>query len=675
MNAASPNPYLAWLDGRADPPFPGDSTTAAAAETVLRRRVLRELRRFGKSTPAAAALCFEAWARAWDRHDQLGNWMSLTAKFRPKSEWPEWEAQTERAIFLGERLAARLGEPRYRTKMAACLRVKTLSAPLRCMLRQRLECAPADPKTTARLRLLTRQQEARERRHAARLRRAPGLHVRTKAALIHVEDQWLKQAREIARQRGHGRGYVFLPGTDGSACVQAFATDPALRRAAWAQEQSTSSQTAHVETARSARFEAAHARGFGCWMAGVIDRCAVGSVERTERLLASAVDAMRAPSRVLRRAQVERARRRTREDLDLSWDTAHLEHLAPINVTPSLPNEVFPWEETVRRALPELLAIGGWSVEGVVETAHKGRHPLLRFNLVHPQRGQAQLWYTPSDPCFDIKQCYAAAFASCIRTGWDNPSARRLVWISQSVSMGTGSFTLWHLIKLAHEVAHAMHYLSLEGVTQGENVTVPEDTIELPSYLLELYPRDPLVLARWASLPQARRPSYWRRHLQWSSDDVLELQDHAHDAWMDNLLHRYSPEDLPLDKAYEQLLKQGGVPVAPEGTAARAQRGFVWDEGYAGLDGSHVMGKALVHRLVTHRTDGQVRASDIAALWSDMANRVLSGATSPERWRQRWRSWLGESTAASVAQGIRAMGRHHRRLAHLARARLLPPRR
>lgn len=660
---SSPNPYLAWIFEGQDPPLAASLEQAQAAHAALVRESRQALRQLKACRPADLGRAYVCWNSKHQRINYFRSWVDATQWLRDPSERSDWSDFLECIDRTWDRINHHMRDPALLASFRKALNHRCTSAVDKAFLRQEIDEQQFAPQQASRLRRQRRDYDHRLQAFEAQADR--GVALTDRAQLQGVPLAIRRQARTQARHRGQP-GWWFDPGAPLDTLL-AHAHDETVRHAAWRASLLDPHTTAQADQVRRVRQHVATSLGCESWVNRLTPICVVQKPATLERLMGLAVDESRTAAVSLERTMKAVSLRRQKAPVDASWDWSRLQSLAPLSEAREWPDQWFPWESTARKALPELLALAHWTVVGAITKEGPEDRPVLRLRLRHATGRSAQLFYAPFDPSL-ASHSYAGAFVSLVRSVRSEEDAGKdqIIWLAQSLDATTRAFSLGQLTYLSHEMGHVLHYLSLKGF---DDVTyVPEDVVELPSYLLQLYPRDPKVLQRWCESGRAP-PGGWKACLRWNAEDVFHHRMEAMGALLDIQAHRQDVDAAPLQGLYARIVDRARSPLVASDQPAHAVRAFTWDDEYAGLDGVHILGKALVHRLVPLRADGQTSAEDIAALYTDLLESVLQKATNADRWRRAWYQWLGERPHASATQGLQAMGRHWRRVARAERER------
>lgn len=661
MPRARENPYLAWLEKGACPPFPGSITAYREAGAELLRRFRLSIQRFRHLTARPALVEYERAQQYFQDTGSLVRWGQVAEHNQHKPQmWNAAVNAIEEALFG---LSAEFEQPALRKTLRHILCLKNLTARQRRLVRAGLlpQATVQAGLAGKRVQTLEAAHVARERARNSRPLNVEKLWVHPRAPLGDMVSADRRAAKAAAQKEGYEKGSLFVARSEEMTALRSHSPDARLRHAAWAAEAHGISSIEHIEQVRAARHEEATEYDYASTLAFAMSTTAVRSPHRLGRLMELGLESHRASARKVEQRQVARARRKTRTDVDPSWDRDFLNTIAPLKRSLDVSPDVFPWKETAVRALTEIVGIMGWRLVGPPTDLTGGVSLSLCFNLRNDRGDTAHIFYTPFNS-EALKQNYAAAEATPIRLKGVAAGGSQVAWISQTLSPSCGGFTLAELGEFVHELGHVLHYFTLEGVMPREDDGIPGDTGELPAVLLQQYVLDPAVLMRWSSAPKARRRAYWSGRLALTAQDVLIAREQLIHAYIDFLAHRHTPHQLPYEELAHRAFAKGGMPLAPDGGRAQFEQAFVWRADYVARESTHVLAKALVHRLVVPRADGQTSASDIASAYRELCERVLSGGTDDARFRRLWRNWLGEGVAASMSRGMRAMARHHRRL-------------
>lgn len=660
MAAQTPSSYLDWLAQLASPPFPLVLPAAQSAGETLLRRTARALERF-LTTPTADH--YWSFADLFQQSTTLSGWMEATAPFSPEVDLETCQRLLDRWEVRLDQLQKRL-IVEGRGAVNQLLRRRDCTPTLRRLLKEEIDGLPPEAAAVRRVQQLGR---AYERRMDAQDQATDGLWLPEHTPLSFVSAVERTQAQAIAQSQGTP-GYIFTTHSMGLQQILTFAPRAELRRQAWLHSQATTHRPQQVEAMRVARQAMTPAK-----TPNVIRELQKYSVVKRssamEALLVRSVQGLRNARRQFERTAWTYGQRRSKRHAlpaeSERWDMEHRLSRLPFKRQEDLPEGSFPWLSTVLTALPELLAIGGWQLRARPHVRGRGVRVVVQFQLHHPELGRrAEVWYSPFNPR-PAQQGFAGAFMQSIAAAWSlEGAAAPVLWLAQNLSAPEQAFTRFvELDSLAHEVGHILHYLALPGATPMEDVSLPNDIIELPAHLLAAYVRDPRVLARWAAQSgpaKARRPRHWLPYLKYGVEHALDTHDHLINGLTDYSAHLHSPAQ----HTYQSLRERINALAGTSQNAAHQEfwGGFIWEREFAGQWHYQAVGDALAHRLLRMTPNGQTDAHVVAQRYRELLSRVLASGTLPDRFIRAWHDWLGESVHTSLQKGFQALVQQQRRI-------------
>ena len=522
---------------------------------------------------------------------------------------------------------------------------------------------PSDPTE-----ILERQYFRRTQRVRSTLERAPFV-IPAKQVRLLPKDLKI-QCRQFAQSIGLS-GYAVPPNRNLGYEIGSFFSD-ALSR--WdledylmghAENDQTTSTMIDLRTSRARK------KSYDSFAHQQLDGAAVSSPRKAIGALACALERMgpaydkmaKAASRRMQKAGFERA---------YEMDVRHfLRQVYDYGV--EAPKGAFPIAATLRKAIPELVRCGGWSAGRARRI--QGYADGWAWSLVSDTGEEAELLIFPEAK---ISVDKGLAEHMPVR-GVLSPAGnvRGLALINMYVEQATGFFSPADLTTLCHEVGHALH-----GLITPPNALIDPmeasgaDMLEFPSQLLELYARDPKVLARWSKQgvnAEFSKPSYWSKVLM---REQYGMPDHLRDllsAWSDISLHATPYRNPVVSQHYAKGLKRFGLPAnyAPE----LPYMGFVWDN-YAGYYFCYPMGAALARHLgMLHSSEPLPNSRDIARTFKSLQDQVLRKTEDIKTLRRYMSEWTGLEFGDLVSQAMdnygKVMAREYRIAARAIAA--LPP--
>lgn len=321
----------------------------------------------------------------------------------------------------------------------------------------------------------------------------------------------------------------------------------------------------------------------------------------------------------------------------------------------SVPKGAFPIASTLKKAIPELVKCGGWTAGPArrVSAHTKG----WAWTITSSNGDQAELLVFP-----EVKACNDSAVADQVvvrGVSSERGPQRGLSVVNLYTEQASGYFTPYDLSSLCHEVGHALHgLLAPPSALIDPMVASGADMLEFPSQLLELYARDPKVLARWARAeahPDFSKPSYWKKQL---NADRCVLPDHLREllsAWSDLSVHASTSQNMVVSENYARGIKRFGLPAnhLPD----LPYLGFVWDA-YAGCYFCYPLGAALAWHLgMLHSVDDLPNARDVARTFRSLQTHVLSQARDASSMRKLMREWTGVEFGALLTRSMDNYGK------------------
>lgn len=320
------------------------------------------------------------------------------------------------------------------------------------------------------------------------------------------------------------------------------------------------------------------------------------------------------------------------------WDKSYLTHEYSRQKYQDFPVEYFPWIPTLKKVVPELLAITGWFV---ISSDVIGEKECLMMHWEIERKGEKNhIWVAPFQSS-KVKDLNIDGDADYVRVGPNKTFHGCIHLFENSKSKG---IDLVKLEALAHEVGHLMHWLSIPP-SASDKVT-PRDLTEIPSVLLEHYPRDPSVLKRWSCV---NRPlSFWKK--QASRDDLSHMRTaflHNLSAWLDLNVNTTPPESL--EALVLTVSEKFGI-TAPH-PSNKTWMGYAMWLGYGASDYMYYLAYSVVHRL--HPEIGaNPKAERIAKEFKKLEKAVLSRShLTPQVVHNSWKNLTGETLLQSLNKG------------------------
>lgn len=663
------NRYRAWLEHGAAPPVRGSLAKAQEAAVHYMAGMRLAMRRMGQS------------GRFWDGLDLflqsrhafssllalVDNQATVSRRMTPEQveAWRmRWDDQADRlyARFWKGPAGQQLRRMRPYAAAYGFQRVREVEELVEVM-------SGNNPAIEAALRRAEAGQKARDRRYAQDCQRAGGPLVLGLVDNLHRD--FLRGARQAASARGE-RGYRFPLGSPQAEIASMEADHPELRRVLWRESSHAPVPTAGVERIRRLRHAFAVSEGYGCYADRQLRTSVFAKPVQIEKTLRQAQSLLAKECQAFRRETFRflEAQDELRPLADAPWD--HSFAVAQ-TCSPSYKDfrRIFPWRETALKVFGELFGRTGWTATRPARVSGEGVWSAIDFLFENAQGDRAHVFYVPFRP-HENEHSYSAGQASIVRNAWAKAGedrATQVIWIDQCLDKKDQCFDLEGLRVLCHEIGHALHYLSLPGHSPDETTYVPEDLFEIPSYLLELYPRDPAVLARWASRKgpaAAQRSRHWVQRLRWGDDAAIEHQAALRAAQVDLALHTGVDRSF-LDISQEALNRCGERMHDEDGSWRRL---FLWDETLVCLDYTQITPAGLARRLVTVPDDGRIDAQIVLDTYRSLREGVLAPGISADLVRSAWSRWAGESFAASFKAAVLAHAKQSARITRRATLRL-----
>lgn len=659
MSTATAQPYLNWLDLDMDPPawlsLKGWQT--AAGELIGRMRTARNQLLSGDADWDAV----EAMLLAEGKFETLNLWAEHTHERTPR---------LHRSSFARTELRLRAAKMRLLRSSARSRAIHVL----RGWLRRRKMPLNTEQKRLVReiieqwkdavagkLRPETERLAARHFRRAidySQECRQCGLWLSRRQAQ-ELPPLWRRQARATARSMGHPGWFV---AADGELADEAMAaiSDRGVREALWRQRQALRESDKTIVPMLRARHEEAGTVGHTNFASYNLSNRTLTSTRMITGLLAEHMEKLGAAIRRLDKRLGEEAALWDIHEVS-PWDRPFLlEQMRRKMRFHEEPANVFHVDRTLEMLIPEILALGGWTVEHALLHG-EGPRRRWQYRLRRADNATAQIWLAPF-ATKDEEDLNVAASCAMVRHPWNGEGQRAeaMAVIEMALVRGSQYFNHQQLVWLVHELGHALHYLAMRGTTSGEDTRFPDDMVEFPPQLLERYAQDPQVLARWAAgcgaAPITHRASFWRYHL---ATDVASIDIHlrtAYHAWLDLKVHGMNPENVCLDEIHRLGCERFGLPYHEDDR--RHIRSFMWGD-YAATDYAYPIGQALGLELVRIRDDGTIDAHALGETFRSLLDGVLTDGFEPRRLRRQWQQWRGEDLEVSVRRG---MGKHSRLL-------------
>lgn len=647
------NRYLLWLEKGATPPVRGSMGKAREAATHLAAQVLRAKRCLGN--PHATWAHWERFCQSLKRLESLIGLVqcqaSISRRLTPEQA-QAWEAQWDR---WKNRVVGPMTQAQWRNRLLALAHHQGTEAADR-EIRAFFDFSGPDTADCLLLNKQKLQQEKREKDYVQDRLVRGGVHVDSLPG--GVSRSSMKKAKAAGQARGQVP-YLFLPFTTESACAMASAEQADFRRLLWLEDAHAPVPTLAVEKRRAARQAIAEEENHPHFADYMLRTQAI--YPQPEKL----IHALRQARKRLRPDAV-RLRKTMRDytnarfpDMDAATDQPWDAALISVEGNPLYhwldSQHIFPWRETALKIFGELLPACGWAYSQPPTISGEGIWSVIHFQIERSSDGRkAHLFYSPFRPHQAGNSEYSAGEAFLFHTGWTptgQDEAVTCVWINQALDVDIQAYNQEELRVVCHEIGHALHYFTMPHASYTESWMVPSDLMEIPSHLLELYPRDPTVLARWASRKgpaAAQRSRFWKNKLCLSAETLLEHQESLRSAEADLRLCLAPGESFR--SICQDLYASDGLPFLEEDGSWR--RLFLWDEANACQHYTQCLPPSIVRRLVTLTDRGTVNAAHITATYNNLLSEVLETGITAAQAARNWKQWTGETFATTIHQSL-----------------------
>lgn len=658
------NRYLHWLERGGAPPVRGSLPKAEEAARCIVARLRRARRQL--EAPASPAGAVNALLEA--RQHLVGllalvdSQASVSRRMKPvdAAQWRHrWYVWYDR--FCLDLLHRPAGQ-----KLKA-IEASTPCARERYQLKVLLKLLDVNPVAEARLQRHATQQKRRDRAYVLDRERHGGVHMLEPADGLHRD--YLRQAKRAAEKRGM-KGYLYVYGTEEADMALREAHCPEFRRLVGWESNYIPSPTAAIEAMRALRHSIALEDNQPNYATYALGHFSIfPKFERIAKRLNKARSALRKPVQDLENAALAYL---NATDHDLEPTPGNRSFAVAQSCGAVYPGDnLFPWRETALKVFSELLSATGWAAYKPARVSGEGQWSTISFHVARHDGQQAHVIYAPFRPHLG-EDTYSDGVANAVLGSWSadgSSSTAPVVWIDQGLNPAVAGYDLDDLRVLCHEIGHAIHFISMPGDTPDECATVPVDLAEVPSYLMELYMRDPTVLSRWVSRKSpaaAKRSRYWRRSLMWMEDMAVDHQLVLRSAYVDLQAH-LSPQTgfIELNR---QALADDGLGMHDEDGSWR--RNFVWDDNYACQDYTQTVSRSIVWRLVTVPEHGRTNASLVAQTFCGLLDNVLVKSPTPQAAARRWAQWANEPFSRTLEAGLDAHVAYSARISQRGAKRL-----
>ncbi len=646
------NRYLLWLHQGAKPPVRGSMGKAREAVTVLANEVLKAKRCLRQAHPTWAH-----WHRFQLAKKNLESLLglvqcqaSISRRLTP-TKAKEWVDHWEQ---WAERLYRPMTEGVWRNRLLALAHHEGTEVAGRDV-GHFLDNNSSHPVFDRLARLQLKKQEKREKDYVEDRRVRGGVQAWGTPEGVHR--CYLKKARQAGAEKGTSP-YLFRPFTSESWAVRTTTENSELRRLLWLEDIHAPVPTAAVESRRALRHAMAQSEDWNNYAEYTLAEAIYPHPSKLVHALRQARKRLRSDATRLRQAMLNNVNARqegvdplTKQPWD--WEKVDAEAFSWGTQTPF--ETIFPWRETALKIFGELLPLCGWTYAQAPEISGEGLWSVIHFQIEQQEDGhKAHLFYSPFRPHQKGNSEYSAGEAYLFNSGW-HPKGQQgtvpCVWINQALDEEERCYDIEQLRVLCHEIGHALHYISLPEEHAAESWSVPSDIMEVPSHLLELYPRDPAVLARWASKKgpaAAQRSRYWNNKLRQSPSVLLDHQNYLRSAEAD--LRLSMNPDEPFQAICRDVLESDGLPFLKEDGSWR--RLYLWDDHLVCNDYTQCLPPSIARRLVTLTDRGTVDAATVVATYNQLISEVLSTGTTAKRAARNWKQWTGETFATSIHMAL-----------------------
>lgn len=653
MSTSPARPYLDWLDHDAEPPLwlSLRGWQLAAGELVARMRQARK-----------RLMTREA---SWEDVEQI---LVSDTKFDALNVWAEYTHERTPRVHRDSFKPAelRLGEARMRFWRGSA-RSRAIHV-LRGWLRRRKQPLTTEQKRlvgdmvtlwkeslSEKLRPETEKLAAQHYRRATEFSnecRELGVWL-TRRQASDLDPVWRKRARAAARAQGYAGWFVTADGDDGKRAFECISDRP-LREALWRQRQALrESDNTVVPMLRARRDEAVECRHNSYAHLHLYERT-LTSPRMIQGVLSEHLDSLGAAIRRVDARVVQEGLAWGIDEVQ-PWDRPFLlEQLRRKMRFSEEPKNIFHIERTLEVMVPEIMALGGWTVEEALLHDEGGTRQ-WQYRLQRADGARAHMLIAPF-ATRDEEDPNEAAVHTFVRHPWNGmgPRAAAVSTIEMRVPRRSQHFDYQQIIWLVHEMGHSLHYLAMRGDTCGEESRFPDDLVEFPSQLLERYGQDPQVLARWAAAGGGpaitHRPSFWRYHLATHLDGFDDHLKFVYSAWIDMMAHRKDPDKVSLQDIHRAGCERFGLPYHDDDRYHF--RSFMWGD-YAATDYAYPLGLAIGNELAPRRADNTIDAAALGENFSELLEEVLTDGFEPKRLRRSWQQWRGEDVATSLRRGMK----------------------
>jgi Zn-dependent oligopeptidase len=662
--------FLEWIDGGNNPPVHGTLAGWTAATNTLLSRA-----RAARTNIATT----QSWQDFNELMDVLGKWMVHTGLF----------ALIEHQLAKTEMQAAALAKRDADQKFDRFYRGSARHAASRVMqgwLRRKKEPLTKlqNEKVSELLELFRQEAKSAKRKDKNQTQTS-------QVQIVRLERQHFRKAERLANERKQmpfrlsknemscipqnlrgicrtygkdlGLGFPCLPVSGGINIAQ-YLPRAVRRHEAQAYLQPCSANSAHIQSTLERRTTMERHGGEVSFAHAKLKDVSIRSPRQIKGLLADGLSQMAPLTKRLYKAardfiQSEDGKTEDLCDLDVRWALTKVAN----KKCPSMEhNKAFPVIKTMKKAIPELVSCGLW-IAGKPRQICGKRSSGWLWPLTHKDGREADLMVFPSVQAQNGSMMSTCAENLNIR-GFVSPNGvtRALVMVTMYSEIERKHFSVDDLVALSHEVGHSLHGLSAPAGRDVEDGMehFGWDFLEFPSQLLELYPTDPRVLARWADTdknPEWASPSSWHSAMY---SNIVDLTAHCKQwlmAWSDISMHSVTHKEPNIDEHYRKSIKRFGLHEGYEPELAR--NSFCWDY-YASMDFSYPLGRALATHFAPMRSNGSVNAKDLRRVMQSLVSDVLQDGHNPKNFRKKMEEWTGQNFETMMRKAVKGYAQTYR---------------
>lgn len=301
---------------------------------------------------------------------------------------------------------------------------------------------------------------------------------------------------------------------------------------------------------------------------------------------------------------------KTVSDNSSPWNIEHFKWEGAVNGR-NIDVGIMPMRRVINKVIPDLLAMGGWSVVGEPERSGRGARTIYKYRITDGQRpallyfsGRRRLFLRPGDSY--MGECAA------IRTR-RQINGRKAVTpvISINLDMELNCNCIDEIEKIqyiAHEVGHAIHFLELPGTSSFEVTRMPIGLGEIPSLMMEEVVKDSKLLMGWANPrgPKKGKTSrYWETVIKdvERNESLSILMDRVEKSCFDSFSLGHDASELK--KIRNKIRRNLDMPELHENDRGYAAI-FDCTDAHCGNDYCYIVGEAISKTLI--KVDGKQKA-------------------------------------------------------------------